>query len=244
MIDRLKYITKIFGSKAKLANALGVHPTSLYDYYNGKTEIGSAFAKRFEAIGINRAWILLGEGEIFADTNEGKNLRQETLKKGLTISETTSEGVNRFSVLFDNSRPIDLKDEIESNGQKEISTGETPEAIYARAKRWQLVREWLTETGTMTEWYFMANSVDGGISLEFLMFMEAVCPEPEELPDIQPFWAWLNKSGINTDWLKGGHGPAWNEEKWGAELRERLKKRFNRQRETSPATAALLEYSA
>jgi hypothetical protein len=204
-------------SRSDFARAIGKTPQNLNAFFRQDSKPGSDFLTEIFRLGFSSDWLLTGEGSMYADNEAGRALAQ---KFGAS------------------------NEAIESNGQKEISTGETPEAIYARAKRWQLVREWLTETGTMTEWYFMANSVDGGISLEFLMFMEAVCPEPEELPDIQPFWAWLNKSGINTDWLKGGHGPAWNEEKWGAELRERLKKRFNRQRETSPATAALLEYSA
>jgi DNA polymerase V len=85
-LERLHFVTLLFGSKAKLSKALGVHAGSMYDYYNAKTEIGASFAKRFETVGINRAWLLLGEGEVFTKSFEGENLRKVAEEKGLYLN--------------------------------------------------------------------------------------------------------------------------------------------------------------
>lgn len=86
--------------------------------------------------------------------------------------------------------------------------GATP-VISATAKdmpdqqphKWALIREWLTETGTMTEWYFRIQERIPEMTLDYLLSLEGLV-QAQERQDLETLlWSFLIQNGVNVDWL-------------------------------------------
>jgi hypothetical protein len=73
--ERLRTVAEIFGGVKELAEKLSVKPQSLYPIFKGEENMGRKVGARLTEAGINYDWYLTGLGEVFADNDEGKNLR-------------------------------------------------------------------------------------------------------------------------------------------------------------------------
>ncbi len=174
------------------------------------------------------------------DSKPGSDLLAEILTLGFSADWLLSgEGAmyadNEAGRALANRNASDVKQRVDGRSQEDIRI---------RAQRWQMAREWFTKTGTITEWYWLARSVDEAVTLEWLLFQEGG-KQPHEPPTLNKFWLWIAESGIRPEWmLFCDEGEPWMETVAGRRFQERLRQRFTPQREIVPVNEALPEYSA
>lgn len=76
---------------------------------------------------------------------------------------------------------------------------ESPKWEY---QRYALVREWLTVTGTIEEWWMKCREVQPDMTLNEVLALEGRAKMPKSA-DRDKFYNFLIDSGINLDWLIG-----------------------------------------
>lgn len=80
---------------------------------------------------------------------------------------------------------------------------ETEEELRAAHERYALVRQWLTVTGSIEEYWMKCREVQPEMTLNEVLALEGRAVLPERGLREQ-YYLWLIESGINIDWLIGG----------------------------------------
>lgn len=113
--------------------------------------------------------------------------------------------------------------------------------------KWALVREWLTETGTMAEWYFLLQQVIGKLPLDYVLSLEGKAPEHDkntvEWYDRQVF-TFVRERGIDPNWIfNDDQHEQFAENEAGEALKARLIARYAPKSGTVHESSAPLQYS-
>lgn len=209
--ERIKQIAKsVFGSVGNMAVALKMTQASLSQYITARRDVGPALILNLERIGIGSDYILSGNGSVYADNDAGRKLREQ------------HNAALRFA-----SKNVSAVQELESTVDTEVGEDEEDEnLVQFLHKRYELLRTWLTESGTITEWYLKCKEAAPSMTLTDVLALEGFAEGGSKRPP-KDFFAFVHKSGVDVSWLEGFiDGDPFREGAEGDALKERLIKRF------------------
>lgn len=209
--DRLKEVAKsVFGSVSKMAEALGMTQAALSQYITSRLNIGPALIVNLEKTGISSNYILQGNGSRYANNEAGKAL-QDQHNEAVRFASKNVSAVQEIAQQTETT-------EIDEEGDEKIL-----QYIY---KRYELLRSWLTESGTITEWYLKCKEAVPGMTLTDVLALEGMAEGSSKRPP-KEFFAFVHRSGIDVSWLEGFiDGDPFREGAEGEALKERLIERF------------------
>ncbi len=209
----LETAADVFGGIPQLAKALGKKSQSLYAYKKPEMRIGRTLADDLHKLGFNRGYFLGESHRLFAEDETGKALQERVVRE---IQERGATDEEKSSIYLFNPNAKDL-----ITAAKETKDTLSHNAPQNR-QRWELVREWLTTTGTITEWYFLVQSHCDGVTLNDLLAVEAGEIDP---PPVLALW--VLSRGISLDWLIGvPEAPPFSSAEEGEHLEAKLRARY------------------
>lgn len=197
------------GKLGDFAAFLGMSGSNLSQYLRGERGIkGSRLYLRLIEKGFNPDWILTGAGSRYADNEAGRKLKEE------------HNAAMRFA-----SKNVSAVQELENAVDTEVGEGDENLAQFLH-KRYELLRTWLTESGTITEWYLKCKEAAPSMTLTDVLALEGFAESGNKRPP-KEFFAFVHKSGIDVSWLEGFiDGDPFREGAEGETLKRRLIERF------------------
>lgn len=199
------------GKLGDFAAFLGMSGSNFSQYLRGERGIkGSKLYLRLIENGFNPDWILTGEGSRYAENEAGRKLKEQH-NAALRFASKNVSAVQEIAQQTETT-------EIEEEDDEKIL-----QYIY---KRYELLRSWLTESGTITEWYLKCKEAVPGMTLTDVLALEGMAEGSSKRPP-KEFFAFVHRSGIDVSWLEGFiDGDPFREGVEGEALKERLIERF------------------
>lgn len=197
------------GKLGDFAAFLGMSGSNFSQYLRGERGIkGSKLYLRLIESGFNPDWILTGTGSRYAENEVGRKLKEQH-NAALRFASKNVSAVQ------------DLENETET-----AENDEDKNLVQFLYKRYELLRTWLTESGTITEWYLKCKEVAPEMTLTDVLALEGFAEGGSKRPP-KEFFTYVHKSGIDVSWLEGFiDGDPFREGAEGEALKRRLIERF------------------
>lgn len=260
MGERLEIFIDFLAVKKKdFAEAIGLQQSNLAPFIGQGAKLPKdEIVQKIANMGLDVHWWVTGEGEMFASNVAGEALkeRKQAAERVEAAEVAVAHALKQVAVATNGKFP-----ELNASANARITDLENTERVYqeivarqaastigakdtAAAHKWALVREWLTETGTMAEWYFILQQAIPGVPLDYVLSLEGLAPKEKDSEFEFLICDFVRERGIDPDWIATPNLlDQFAEGEAGCALKAQLMARYAPKSGTAPESSDPLRYS-